>query len=87
MSSEDGEVAAMRNELKTLRAARRISQGQLAIAVGVSRQTIYALENDRSDPSLPVAFALARFFTRPVENVFHDGTSTAAAGRTPGQHR
>lgn len=87
MSSADGEVTAMRNELKALRAARRISQGQLAIAVGVSRQTIYALENDRSDPSLPVAFALARYFTRPIEKVFHENAGTPATGTTPGQRR
>ncbi len=62
----------MRNELKALRAARTLSQGQLAIAVGVSRQTIYAVENGRSEPSLSVALALARFFGRPVEDVFHD---------------
>lgn len=77
----------MRNELKALRAARRISQGQLAIAVGVSRQTIYALENDRSDPSLSVAFALARYFTRPIEQIFHESAGDAATGTTPGQHR
>ncbi|GEO94401.1 helix-turn-helix transcriptional regulator [Kocuria turfanensis] len=68
----------MRNELKALRAARTLSQGQLAIAVGVSRQTIYAVENGRSEPSLSVALALARFFGRSVEDVFHDD-----AGRTP----
>lgn len=62
----------MRNELKTLRESRELSQGQVAIAVGVSRQTIYAVENDRCDPSLSVAFALARFFRRPIEEVFHD---------------
>jgi putative transcriptional regulator len=63
---------AVRNELKTLRESRGLSQGQVAIAVGVSRHTISALENDRWDPSLPLAFALARFFRRPVEELFHD---------------
>jgi putative transcriptional regulator len=62
----------VRNELKTLRGSRGLSQGQVAIAVGVSRHTIYALENDRWDPSLSLAFALARFFGRPVEEIFHD---------------
>lgn len=62
----------MRNELKRLRESRNLSQGQVAIAVGVSRQTIYAVENDRSDPSLSLAFGLARFFHRPIEEVFHD---------------
>ncbi|OLT06225.1 hypothetical protein BJF77_15820 [Kocuria sp. CNJ-770] len=75
----------MRNDLKALRAARRISQGQLAIAIGVSRQTVYALENDRSDPSLPIAFALARYFTCPIEQIFHDNAGTAATGTTSAQ--
>lgn len=61
----------MRNELKGLRRARGLSQGQVAIAVGVSRATIYAVENDRWDPSLSLAFALARFFDRAVEEIFH----------------
>ena len=73
----------MRNELKALRAARKISQGQLAIAVGVSRQTIYALENNRSEPSLAVALALARYFTRPVESVFLAGTGETPIGVSP----
>lgn len=62
----------VRNEVKTLRESRELSRGQAAIAVGVSRQTIYAVENNRCDPSLSVAFALARFFHRPVEEVVHD---------------
>ncbi|MGX5360012.1 helix-turn-helix transcriptional regulator [Kocuria sp. KH4] len=62
----------MRNELKALRESRELSQGQVAIAVGVSRQTIYTVENDRSNPSLSLALGLARFFGRPVEEVFHD---------------
>ncbi|MGX5360209.1 helix-turn-helix transcriptional regulator [Kocuria sp. KH4] len=75
----------MRNELKAFRAARKISQGQLAIAVGVSRQTIYALENDRSEPSLAVALALARYFTRPVESVFHEDTGDSPIGASSGR--
>ena len=49
----------------------RLAQGQLAAAMGVSRQTINSIENDRYTPSLPLAIALARFFGRPVEEVFH----------------
>ncbi len=72
----------MRNELKALRESRGLSQGQVAIAVGVSRHTIYAVENDRWDPSLPLAFALARFFARPIEEIFHDeGARPSAASR------
>jgi putative transcriptional regulator len=47
------------------------AQGQLAEAMGVSRQTINSIENDRYTPSLPLAIALARYFGRPVEEVFH----------------
>lgn len=62
----------MRNRLKQLRTDRGVSQGQLAAALGVSRQTINAIENDRYDPSLPLAFAMARFFAQPIEEIFHD---------------
>lgn len=62
----------MTNELRTLREARALSQGQLAVALGVSRQTINAIETRRYLPSLPLAFAIARFFARPIEEVFHD---------------
>ncbi|WP_368809527.1 helix-turn-helix transcriptional regulator [Kocuria sabuli] len=71
----------MRNDLKTLRQARDLSQGQVAIAVGVSRQTIYSVENNRCDPSLSVAFALARLFDRPVKEVFHDPGALPVVGR------
>ena len=72
----------VRNELKALRESRRLSQGQVAIAVGVSRHTIYAVENDRWDPSLPLAFALARLFARPIEEIFHDdGVRPSAVSR------
>ncbi len=62
----------MTNELRALREARALSQGQLAQALGVSRQTINAIETGRYLPSLPLAFAIARFFGRPIEEVFHD---------------
>ena len=60
----------MDNSVRELRAARSLSQGQLAEAVGVSRQTINAIETGRYLPSLPLAFALARFFSSTVEEVF-----------------
>jgi putative transcriptional regulator len=66
----------VKNDLRTLRSQRGLSQGQLAAAMGVSRQTINSIETDRYTPSLPLAIALARFFGRPVEEVFHaDGTA------------
>ena len=61
----------MRNDIRTLRLERRLSQGALAEAMGVSRQTINSIETDRYTPSLPLAIALARFFGRAVEEVFH----------------
>lgn len=60
----------MDNSVRELRAAQSLSQGQLADAVGVSRQTINAIETGRYLPSLPLAFALARFFSSTVEEVF-----------------
>jgi putative transcriptional regulator len=61
----------MRNEIRTLRAAHELSQQQLGEAMGVSRQTINSIEKERYTPSLPLAIALARFFERPVEEIFH----------------
>lgn len=61
----------MKNEVRTRREARALSQGALAEALGVSRQTINAIETGRYLPSLPLAIALARFFESSVEEVFH----------------
>jgi putative transcriptional regulator len=60
----------MHNVIRELRAAAGLSQGALASEMGVSRQTINAIETGRYTPSLPLAIALARFFSRPVEEVF-----------------
>ena len=61
----------MRNEIRSLRAEQELSQQQLGEAMGVSRQTINSIEKERYTPSLPLAIALARFFGRPVEEIFH----------------
>ena len=63
----------MKSRLRELREARQWSQGDLAARLGVSRQTINALETDRYDPSLPLAFKIARLFKRPIEEIFADG--------------
>ncbi|HEY7802619.1 MAG TPA: helix-turn-helix transcriptional regulator [Dehalococcoidia bacterium] len=63
----------MKSAIRELRAARGLSQGDLAHAMKVSRQTINAIETERYTPSLPLALALARYFGRPVEEVFDDG--------------
>ena len=60
----------MNNRLKVLRAERDWSQADLAHALGVSRQTVNALETGRYDPSLPLAFRIARIFGQPIESIF-----------------
>ena len=62
----------MTNDVKERRAARGLSQGELAAALSVSRQTINSIEKGRYVPSLPLALALARFFETNVEEMFHE---------------
>jgi putative transcriptional regulator len=71
----------MRNQIRTLREGRGLSQGRLAEEMGVSRQTINSIETERYTPSLPLAIELARFFDLSVEAVFHlDGEGPRANG-------
>ena len=63
----------MRNLVRARRTDRGLSQGQLAEVMGVSRQTINSIEQERYTPSLPLALALARFFETTVEEVFDAG--------------
>ncbi len=63
----------MKNRLKVLRAERDWSQADLADRLVVSRQTINALETGKYDPSLPLAFKIARLFGQPIEAIFDDG--------------
>jgi putative transcriptional regulator len=60
----------MRNRLRALRAERAWSQSDLAERLSVSRQTINAIETGKYDPSLPLAFKLARLFAQPIERIF-----------------
>lgn len=62
----------MNNRLRVLRAERSWSQAELAERLGVSRQTVNALETGRYDPSLPLAFKIARVFGQPIESIFID---------------
>ena len=62
----------MKNKLRELRAEREWSQGDLAAKLGVSRQTVNAIETEKYDPSLPLAFLIARLFKRPIEEIFAD---------------
>jgi putative transcriptional regulator len=66
----------VRNDVSDLRKGRGLSQQDLARVMDVSRQTINSIEKERYTPSLPLAIALARYFEKPVEEVFHaDGTT------------
>jgi putative transcriptional regulator len=58
------------NDVKERRTERGLSQGELAAAMGVSRQTINSIEKGRYTPSLPLALALARYFATTVEEIF-----------------
>lgn len=60
----------MKNTLKVLRAERDWSQAELALRLAVSRQTVNALETGKYDPSLPLAFKIARLFGSRIEDVF-----------------
>ena len=60
----------MKNRLRELRAEQNWSQGALADELGVSRQTVNAIETGKYDPSLPLAFKLARLFKKPIEEIF-----------------
>ena len=63
----------MKNRLRVLRAERRWSQARLARELEVSRQTVNAIESGKYDPSLPLAFKLARVFGMPIEELFDPG--------------
>jgi putative transcriptional regulator len=68
----------VKNILKDLRAERGWRQEDLAERLGVSRQTVNALETGKYDPSLPLAFRIARLFGRPIEAIFHDDAQSAS---------
>jgi putative transcriptional regulator len=60
----------MKNKLRELRAAKEWSQADLADQLGVSRQTVNAIETEKYDPSLPLAFKVARLFKKSIEEIF-----------------
>jgi len=66
----------MKNRLKVLRAERDWSQAKLGAQLDVSRQTINALETGKYDPSLPLAFKIARLFNLQIEDIFDDGENS-----------
>ena len=70
----------MRNRLRVLRAEHRWSQAELAARLGVSRQTVNAIETGKYDPSLPLAFRIAAVFEQAIESIFQpDDDLTPAA--------
>ncbi|NIV28816.1 MAG: helix-turn-helix domain-containing protein [Anaerolineae bacterium] len=74
----------MKNRLRVLRAEYNWSQAELAGRLGVSRQTVNAVETGKYDPSLPLAFKIARLFGKPIEEIFHpDG----AEGESPREEK
>jgi putative transcriptional regulator len=70
-------AVSMKNRLKVLRAELAWSQADLAERLGVSRQTVNAIERGKYDPSLPLAFSLARTFKRQIEEIFEAEASLA----------
>lgn len=66
----------MNNRLRVLRAEHGWSQAALAKQLGVSRQTVNAIETSRYDPSLPLAFRIARVFDKPIEEIFVDSAES-----------
>ena len=61
----------MANDVRALREEKGLTQAQLGKALGVSRQSVNSIEKGKYDPSLPLAIAIARFFGRAVEEIFH----------------
>ena len=68
----------MKNKLEELRKARDMRQEDLAQALGVSRQTVISLEKGKYNPSLSLAFKLARYFAMPIEEIFDDSDEREA---------
>ena len=69
----------MNNRLRVLRAEHHWSQAEVAGRLGVSRQTVNAIENGKYDPSLPLAFGIARLFGQRIEDIFDPGGKDAGA--------
>ena len=69
----------MRNRLKVLRAERNWSQADLADKLDVSRERVNAIETGKYDPSLPLAFRIAKVFALPIEQIFSDDEVAQAA--------
>jgi putative transcriptional regulator len=73
----------MKNRLRVLRAEREWSQGDLAHQLRVSRQTVNAIETGKYDPSLPLAFRIARLFNQPIEAIFEPASGDSEDKPSP----
>jgi len=71
----------MKNDLRVLRARHNLTQAELADKLGVSRQTVNAIETERYDPSLPLAFKIAAVFGQPIEKIFLAENGSEVPGR------
>ena len=71
----------VKNIIRALRAERGWSQAALADQLGVSRQSVNAIETGKYDPSLPLAFAIARLFEKSIEEIFDDETEARLAAQ------
>lgn len=69
----------MNNRVRELREAQRLTQAALADLLGISRQSVNAIENGKYDPSLPIAFALAQVFDSTIEQLFDPGVRTGSS--------
>ena len=72
-------MPAVKNVIRALRTEHGWSQAALADQLGVSRQSVNAIETGKYDPSLPLAFAIARLFDKSIEEIFDDQTETKLA--------
>jgi putative transcriptional regulator len=72
----------MRNDVRVLRARHNLTQAELAEKLGVSRQTVNAIETEKYDPSLPLAFKIGTVFGLPVEEIFFAGKENGWRGST-----
>ena len=72
----------MKNDLRVLRARHSLTQAELAERLGVTRQTINAIETERYDPSLPLAFKIAAVFEQPIEEIFFAENGSKSPGHS-----
>lgn len=73
----------MQNRLRVLRAEHNLTQAELATKLNVTRQTVIAIESGKYDPSLPLAFAIAKTFNQSIEEIFLSEPAQTANTDTP----